>query len=297
VAGEGVVQLKTPDAAARVLAPKVDGSVALADALGAVENCDFLILCSSLNAVLGGIGQVDYCAANAFQDALANARIGRTGPRVVSINWDAWEEAGMAVRYGHVALGESFLPEVIQDGLSSDDGARMLVRALATGLPQVIVSTRDFPRRVERWYSPVKTERPTVPVAATPLLDQHARPDIGTPFVAPRDDVEARVAAIWQELLGLAQVGVNDSFFDLGGHSLLGLRLTAQLRDTFQIECSLQQLFEAPTVAELAALVREQSVDSAPDAALAEMLDLVDQLSEQEISALLAGADTPREGS
>ncbi|MCC6179260.1 MAG: SDR family oxidoreductase, partial [Chloroflexi bacterium] len=294
VPGDGVVQLKTPEAAAAVLAPKVAGSLALAAALQDVPGCDFLALCSSLSAILGGAGQVDYCAANAFQDALANAHAGRTGPRILSINWDAWEDAGMWTR-GPALMGASLQPEVIQDGLSSEEGARMFARALESGLPQVIVSTRDFPRRFERWTSPVKAERPTLPTAPAQVLGQHARPEIATAFVAPRDAVEERVAAIWQELLGLARVGVHDSFFDLGGHSLLGLRLTAQLRDTFQIECSLQQLFEAPTVADLAALVHAQSSDGIDDPSLAEMRELADQLSEQEINALLAGSELPRE--
>src|SRR5262249_28699595 len=92
VARDGVVQLKAPAAAAAVLAPKVAGSLALAAALREVHSCAFMAMCSSQSAILGGAGQVDYCAANAFQDALANARASGSGPRIVSINWDAWED-------------------------------------------------------------------------------------------------------------------------------------------------------------------------------------------------------------
>ncbi len=72
VAGGGMIQLKTPEAAARVLGPKVAGTRALMDALAGVP-LDWVVLCSSTIAVAGGLGQVDYCAANNFLDAYAHA--------------------------------------------------------------------------------------------------------------------------------------------------------------------------------------------------------------------------------
>ncbi len=101
VPGGGIVQLRRRDQAAAVLAPKVQGTLALAEVFPPAE-LDFFILCSSLNAVLGAVGQADYCAANAFVDAFAAARSFRRpapgGPagRVVSIAWDRWDQAGMA---------------------------------------------------------------------------------------------------------------------------------------------------------------------------------------------------------
>jgi amino acid adenylation domain-containing protein len=71
-------------------------------------------------------------------------------------------------------------------------------------------------------------------------------------FVRPRTPVEERVTGILGQLLGLESVGVEDNFFMLGGHSLLGTQLIIRLRDTFGIELSLLTVFEAPTVAELA---------------------------------------------
>ena len=70
-------------------------------------------------------------------------------------------------------------------------------------------------------------------------------------FIAPRTEVEKRVAEILAPLLGLGQVGVEDNFFLLGGHSLLGTQLIARVRDTFGIELMLRDVFEAPTVAQL----------------------------------------------
>ncbi|HYG64276.1 MAG TPA: SDR family NAD(P)-dependent oxidoreductase [Thermoanaerobaculia bacterium] len=96
VAGGGVVQLKTDEVAERVLAPKILGTRALAAALAGMP-LDFSLLCSSTIGVLGGFGQVDYCGANSFLDAWAHAAASR-GERVVSVNWGAWDEVGMAVQ-------------------------------------------------------------------------------------------------------------------------------------------------------------------------------------------------------
>ncbi len=65
---------------------------------------DFIMLCSSLSSVLGGVGQLDYCAANFFLDAYAQVDARRHAGRTISINWDAWQQAGMAARR---ALGAS----------------------------------------------------------------------------------------------------------------------------------------------------------------------------------------------
>jgi acyl transferase domain-containing protein len=99
MAGGGVIQLKSPDTAARVLAPKVRGTLALDAALAGLP-LDFFVLCSSTIAVAGGLGQVDYCAANSFLDAFAQDRALRGDGRTVSINWGAWQEVGMAVATG-----------------------------------------------------------------------------------------------------------------------------------------------------------------------------------------------------
>ena len=96
IAGGGMIQLKTSEQAARVLAPKVTALRVLEAALGDIQ-LDFMVLCSSITSVTGGVGQVDYCAANAFMDAYAHSHSSRRGTHTVSINWDAWQEVGMAV--------------------------------------------------------------------------------------------------------------------------------------------------------------------------------------------------------
>ncbi|MCG5442013.1 SDR family NAD(P)-dependent oxidoreductase [Micromonospora sp. NIE79] len=93
--GGGMAEVKERAEAERVLAPKLAGTLALAQVFGDLP-LDFVVLCSSITAVVGGFGQVDYCAANAFLDAHARSGAGWRAP-VLSQNWGGWAEVGMAV--------------------------------------------------------------------------------------------------------------------------------------------------------------------------------------------------------
>jgi amino acid adenylation domain-containing protein len=87
---------------------------------------------------------------------------------------------------------------------------------------------------------------------ALPVPDQ-SRPELEAGFVAPRTPVEQALADIWTEVLGVEQVGVYDNFFALGGHSLQATKVIARLREQLQVDLPVGRLFEAPTVADLAA--------------------------------------------
>lgn len=92
--GSGMIEVKDPAAAAAVMRSKVSGTLALQAVFGDLP-LDFVVLTSSITAIAGGMGQVDYCAANAFQDAYARSLHGWPA-RVISTNWGRWEEVGMA---------------------------------------------------------------------------------------------------------------------------------------------------------------------------------------------------------
>jgi len=103
---------------------------------------------------------------------------------------------------------------------------------------------------------------PTVskPLEGTNLLQPaHLRPEMSSAYVAPRNEIEQTLADIWQELLGIGQIGIHDDFFELGGHSLLATQVTSRLRKTFDTNVPLTTIFERPTIEELAGILGQQS--------------------------------------
>lgn len=99
----------------------------------------------------------------------------------------------------------------------------------------------------------------SLPLSANGKVDRNAlpapdqvRPELAKGFVAPHTSIEELLAGIWIELLDLERVGIYDDFFELGGHSLLVTRLTSRIRQVFEVELPLQQVFRASTIAELA---------------------------------------------
>jgi acyl carrier protein len=85
------------------------------------------------------------------------------------------------------------------------------------------------------------------------------RPAIDTPFVAPRDALEERVARLWEEVLRRAPIGADDDFFDLGGESLQAFALIGRVHDAFGVRLTARDLFAAGTIAGMAGMIRGRS--------------------------------------
>jgi hypothetical protein len=97
-----------------------------------------------------------------------------------------------------------------------------------------------------------------IPLTPNGKVDRRALPDpeltsaVNIEFTAPRSETELTVAHLWQELLGVTNIGLHENFFRLGGHSLLVTQLVARLRNTFPVYLPLNTVFEKPTVFALA---------------------------------------------
>ena len=85
----------------------------------------------------------------------------------------------------------------------------------------------------------------------------NSRPELDTPYLAPRNRAEEELSQIWIEVLGLEEVGIYDNFFDLGGQSLAATRVVSRVLKRFQLEIPLQSLLQSPTVAEMAAVITQ----------------------------------------
>jgi acyl carrier protein len=248
--GGGIVQVKTRAAAEAVLAPKVKGALVI-DEIFRGRPLDFLVLFSSVTAVLAQPGQVDYVAANAFLDAFAQERNAR-GAFTLSIGWDAWREVGMAVDTAVPQELREWRERELKFGMSTAEGLEVLRRALDGSSPWLVISTLDLAARLEQNGAAGTLAGLE---AAGEAREAHPRPLLANAYVAPRSDAERRIAAVWQDLLGIDPVGVHDNFFDLGGNSLMAIRVIARLKSELGVNVSEISIFEGPTVAALTRLL------------------------------------------
>jgi acyl transferase domain-containing protein/D-arabinose 1-dehydrogenase-like Zn-dependent alcohol dehydrogenase len=141
-------------------------------------------------------------------------------------------------------------PRTNTSGLSPAEGLALFRHSLASGQAHVIVSKRDpaalTARRRATTHGPDKARG-----------EGAARPLLPIPLVAPVGSVETGIAAIWRRVLGLAEIGVHDDFFALGGDSLIGVQLIAEVNRELGGRLSLRQLLVQPTVAGLAACLAD----------------------------------------
>jgi non-ribosomal peptide synthase protein (TIGR01720 family) len=256
IAGGGVTQLKTREMASSVLAPKVKGTLILEDIFQNI-NLDFLVLCSSKTSVLGEFGQIDYCAANAFLDAYALSHTSTSERLTVSISWDTWQEVGLAV--------ETVLPDkikhereaMIKKGILPEEGVNAFNRILGTKLPHIVVSTQNLPALIEQNNSSEYLSQQLMLIeeklsSVNLSKAKHPRPNLGNDYVAPETKIERLLADIWQEILGIDQIGIYDNFFELGGNSINTIQIAAKASQV-GLELTSEQFFHYQTIAELAA--------------------------------------------
>ena len=138
-------------------------------------------------------------------------------------------------------------------GKNGDPSIRELKTYLKQQLPEYMVPSafvvmKEFPL----------TPNEKVDRKALPAPEQN-RPALDRTFLAPRDATEQQLTKIWEKVLGVQPIGVADNFFDLGGHSLLAVRVFSQIEKTLGKKLPLATLFRAPTIEEIARVIREDN--------------------------------------
>ena len=231
---EALIQVDAASKARSVLAPKIEGTLVL-DRLLKDAQLDFFIACSSLASILGQRGQVSPCAADAFLDAYAHFRSYECGTPTIFINWDRWEDDGVAT----------------EEGMSSEEGADAFNRILNNQLPHVVVSMRDLNVHIERSKSSEAAALSSELKLTAFSRRARPRPELEAPYVAAKNQVEEILSRVWQHVFGLERIGIHDNFFQLGGDSILSIQIAAQASKA-GLRLRAKHLFEYPTIAALA---------------------------------------------
>jgi hypothetical protein len=313
IADAGMIQRRTGEMSEEVFAAKILGALNL-HAIFNEKPLDFLVLCSSLAAYTAPFGQVAYSSANGFLDAFAAYWRQQCKPQnppgcpdpdtldspvpdvwspplILSINWDTWQQVGMAVAAVKKMAESSRVDIDIRSGILPHEGQEVFHRLLSAHFPafsslsRLLVSTRDLPALVR--------QQEEITASTTPdPLDQSRessgtrqilfqRPQLSTEYVAPATNGEKMLAELLQHVLGIDRVGIFDNFFELGVSSLDVINLSNRLKNTLHLDISTVIIFDNPTLRALARFLEKeqnragaaQTTKPAPEKSLPEKLD------------------------
>lgn len=260
VPGKKRIRNHTAESFNESLAAKVSGTIHLASLIS--DPLDFFVLFSSLNSIIGAERNSNYSAANIFMDEYVHGLIDKGIPATV-INWTGWSETGMLHR-----VRQSYPEQLVVDqaDLTINEGVEAFKFILGLQQPQIFVSKGD-PGLLMPIYSEYHDSAEAV---SSPFSSAatHTLKDIGgfreTPLKEPLKYVnpswsgtENKIANIWLGILKCDQIGLEDDFFDLGGHSLNGAQVINRIEQEFGLQMEFEMLFDYATIKSLAHEVDE----------------------------------------
>jgi acyl transferase domain-containing protein len=261
VADSGLIQIRDKALTQRVFAPKVSGTLNLLK-IASKHNIDFFFNCSSVSAYLGPVGQVAYCSANSYQQAMSEHY--HTYFPMLSVAWDAWQEVGMAVdsltqqnpNQDDIAATESLLNSIAH-GITPKEGISVVKTLLSQNFTNVLVSTKPLSAVLDWTMSDqsekdIKTEE-----------DCHSRPTLSVEYKPPVSAVQQTLCDIWRKRLGVDPIGIDDDFFELYGHSLLAVQIASDIKRELSHPLPSGALYDHPTVRDLSVLIETSQNNTA----------------------------------
>lgn len=259
----------------KVMAPKTTGTWNLHEA-SLHQPVDFFVMFSSAVSVLGSPGQGNYAAANAYMDAMAHFRQS-LGLPALSINWGPWAEVGLAAAATEKLKEQNVSTQHLIKVIELEQGMDALDHLLEASIPQVTVLPFNLKHLLELYPAAAGMSFfEAVGGNETHVGRLYARPKLRQQYVAPRNEIEKKLAELWQQTLHIDRVGIHDSFFELGGDSVLAAQVLSSARRSYGISINPQDAFQAFTIERLAALLES------------EIIRQIDNMDEQEVKRLLS---------
>jgi hypothetical protein len=194
-------------------------------------------------SLFGSLSTGSYAAANNFLDAFSHHQRRVVGLQAYDLIWGSWFEIGMSRgSEAHETMrARGYFP------LSAEQGVESLLFALRHRHTELVIGIDGKNKQIQSYLTGD---------ASAPSVDK-------ADYVAPRTEIEQKLAKIWEGILGVPQVGLKDNFFELGGRSLLAAKMFAQINRTLGKSLNIPALFKAPTVEQLAVVFYEQPKSSA----------------------------------
>lgn len=277
----GLIQMKPAMAVSRLLETRIKDLLPLQELTIAPK----LLLLFSENLAESGMGRAEQAGLHSFQDHFVRVLKAKgLNAKTLSLGTHQWEDRADA-SHGSASSQRQLNKKRELFGMTVEECGRA-VSALGGLLPHhFIVSTRDYDAVLEQQRH-FTAATMGVSESTETVTGLHARPDLSSEYLAPRNDVENLMAELWQSYFDIEAIGVDDNFFELGGHSLLAVQLLAKINDTFASQLTMQVLFDTPSIAGLSqSLAQKGAIEDQED--LEALLDEIEGLSEEELQALL----------
>ena len=251
VADGGLIISKEKNKLKRVIDPKIYGTWLL-DKLTQKENLDFFILFSSLASIIGGIGQGDYSAANAFLDSFGYLR-NRRGLYTLTINWSGWRDTGMAKNFGVNV-------DTVYKIMDTSKAIGAFQKVFSKNVTKVIIGELNYEydlfqknETLLNFFSDgIKENVREYLKKASKIVPQNSvQKDVKLIGKDKYSEIEMKIALIWQEVLGYEELNVHDNFFEIGGDSILIIKVHSMIEIAYPGKISVTDLFAYPTIAKL----------------------------------------------
>ncbi|NJM23662.1 MAG: zinc-binding dehydrogenase [Richelia sp. SM1_7_0] len=155
--------------------------------------------------------------------------------------------------------------DFLKKGLLPKEGIKIFQQVLESQFSQVIVSTRGLLNQVENSGNgnlSTSVEATVNNNSSQDVNSKHPRPQLDNQYVAPDNEIEQKIAQIWQDLLGIKKIGRDDNFFELGGDSLLIVQVRSKLLTILNKDISIASAFEYPTISSLAQYLGQEQVEA-----------------------------------
>lgn len=161
--------------------------------------------------------------------------------------------------------------EKVSQNILPKEGAEVFNRFFQQcTLPQIIICAEDFNDLVKE-NQPSKEHKETV---VEKKVAKHTRPHLFTPYVAPSNEIEKAIIVIWESVLGINQLGIDDNFIELGGNSLSAIQIIAQLTEIFKMEFRVESFLANPTVRGASDFIISQLIEDLDEENMKEIMSV-----------------------
>ncbi len=266
--GGGVLQLKERKVASKVLDSRIKASLAITEAIRG-EDVDLLVLTSSINGVIGGYASSDFCSANSFMDYMTKYNEIENNIHTVAIAWDTWREVGVKLKTEAPKQIKDLWLSSLELGLTANEGTEIFERVISSRLSNVIVSTSDLNALIKDSFSliPRVLEEMDYNLQKKDKVNENERTVSDDLLV--NSGVQEKCINILKYVFGLDAIDEKESFFDIGGNSLLAIQVAAKLKNAFQIDISPVIIYEQVTIEGIINYIQSQLNEEVPESNVA----------------------------